>query len=116
MATQQLIRQRRAIVERDPLGRRWKAWFDDEPQHICFADEALAAFDRLVDSRRHRIPEPYQLKIDDQASRGGHIEVVLWSREASPQTCPACHGSGKYVGLSVVEDCRTCGGSGEVFA
>jgi len=30
--------------------------------------------------------------------------------------CPDCKGSGKYVGLSVVEDCRLCKGSGEVLA
>jgi hypothetical protein len=28
-------------------------------------------------------------------------------------TCPDCNGSGQYVGFSTVEDCRTCGGSGQ---
>lgn len=116
MRTKSVIRERRAIVERDAAARRWKAWFDDEPQHICFADEALAAFDRLVDSRKTRLPEPYQLKIDDRASRGGHIEVLIWAGDATQQPCPTCGGSGKYVGLSVVEDCQTCGGAGQVFA
>ena len=116
MALRQLTHERRAIVERDTQGRRWKAWFENEPQHVCFADEALAAFDRLVESCKARLPEPYQLKIDDRASRGGHIEVLLWSGDAALQACPACHGSGKYVGLAVGEPCRTCGGTGEVFA
>ena len=31
------------------------------------------------------------------------------------KTCPDCKGSGKYVGFNVVvEDCRLCGGEGEV--
>ena len=28
-------------------------------------------------------------------------------------TCPECRGSGRYVGLTVDEPCRACGGSGQ---
>ena len=38
------------------------------------------------------------------------IEMVCMKRGG--RVCPACGGSGKYVGLNVVEDCTTCGGSG----
>jgi hypothetical protein len=111
----QVVRELRAIVERDPKGKRWRAWFDHEPQAVFDGDEALAAFDRLVMGSREKVPETYHLKIDDRTSRGGHIEVLLWANEPVRRTCPACGGSGKYVGLSVVEACRTCNGAGEVF-
>jgi hypothetical protein len=29
-------------------------------------------------------------------------------------TCPECKGVGKYHGLTAIEDCRACGGSGEI--
>lgn len=115
-SVKQGVRELRAIVERDPHGQRWQAWFEHESHLVYEGDEALAAFDRLIAGNRGKVPDSYHLKIDDRTSRGGHIEVVLWASAPVRRPCPACGGSGKYVGLAVVETCRTCGGAGDVFA
>lgn len=37
----------------------------------------------------------------------------LLHQEQGMNTCPECRGSGRYVGLTVDEPCRACGGTGE---
>jgi DNA-binding NtrC family response regulator len=34
--------------------------------------------------------------------------------KVSRPACPDCRGSGQYVGLTVIESCQTCGGSGHL--
>lgn len=106
----------RIVVERAPATGRWTAWFQDLPGQVIEGDEAMTAFDTLVASQRDRLPDPYQLRVDDRRSRGGHIEVLMSGRRRERQICPTCKGSGKYVGLTVVEACDACGGTGSVPA
>lgn len=106
----------RIIVERVAGGGRWAAWFQHNPAGAIQGDEAMTAFDSLLNSHRDTLPDPYQIRVDDRRSRGGHIEVLLVGRPRKRSTCPACKGSGKYVGLSVVEACSTCAGTGTVSA
>ncbi|MCC7423945.1 MAG: hypothetical protein IT428_27080 [Planctomycetaceae bacterium] len=104
----------RIIVERLAKTGRWSAWFQDEPAAALEGDEAMVVFDTLVAARRDRLPDPYQLRVDDRRSRGGHIEVLMTGKRRERLPCPTCKGSGKYVGLSIVEPCSTCEGTGIV--
>jgi DNA-binding NtrC family response regulator len=36
------------------------------------------------------------------------------SKREAPAICPDCRGSGRYVGLTVIESCRACGGTGRL--
>jgi hypothetical protein len=104
----------RIIVERVPAGGRWAAWFQHNPGGAIQGDEAMTAFDSLLNAHREALPDPYQIRVDDRRSRGGHIEVLLVGKPRRRATCPACKGSGKYVGLNVVESCSSCRGTGTV--
>ena len=106
----------RILVERNSNNTCWSAWFADRPEVVVEGDEAMAAFDAIIAMQRDRLPDPYQLRVDDQQSRGGHIEVLLSGRARERKPCPSCKGSGKYVGLSIVEPCDVCGGAGDLPA
>lgn len=110
------VTQFRIVVERNTGDTRWSAWFHDQPSVVIEGEEAMAAFDLLVSMERERLPDPYQLRVDDKQSRGGHIEVLLTGRARAMQRCSVCKGTGQYVGLSVVEPCSSCGGRGQTPA
>lgn len=104
----------RIIVERVAAGGKWAAWFQHNPGGAIQGDEAMTAFDSLLNTHRDALPDPYQIRVDDRRSRGGHIEVLLVGKPRKRTTCPACKGTGKYIGLNVVEACTTCAGRGTI--
>lgn len=50
------------------------------------------------------------LKALERLSTGLKVE-----RRDPGKICPDCKGSGEYVGFSVVDDCKTCHGTGRVY-
>lgn len=104
----------RVLVQRNGANARWCAWIADRPEVVVEGDEAMAAFDAIIALQRDRLPDPYQLRVDDKLSRGGHIEVLLTGRPRERKPCPSCKGTGKYVGLSIVEPCDACQGAGHM--
>lgn len=100
----------RIIAERD-TGGLWTAWFDELPEEIQVGRSQGEAVRRLLYRTRDRRIPAKDIWIDPSACRDGHLEFVVITEEKH-EPCPDCHGSGKYVGLSVIEACQTCHGSG----
>lgn len=101
------------IRGRRDLYGNWFAWYSARPNHASQGgtpQEAVAALLRRSDA-----------SIDDwnvlamvQADAEGldEFEIDL----ASNAPCPECRGTGRYVGLTHVEDCGMCRGSGQLIA
>lgn len=102
----------RIIVERDANGL-WAAWFDEQPDDSQVGRSQGEAVRRLLFRTRSQRAPARDIVIDSAACREGHLEFVVVT-QAEKTSCPDCQGTGQYVGLSVIEDCRTCAGTGEV--
>ena len=98
------------IVERGPGGRDWSACLEDEPQRGCGGATISKAVRRWLALNRDRFPGPYAMQLDKQQSTLDRRVMLL----TATSTCPECGGSGRYVGLILVENCKTCDGSGLV--
>ena len=60
-------------------------------------------------------PDNYPTKkqvMTDPLLRKGHVHRQSY---AEPDVCPACGGTGFFVGDNDEEECRTCQGTGEVY-
>jgi hypothetical protein len=92
----------RVIVKR--LNGHWTAWFSDRPQAGCTGRKPVDAIGGLLAAQGVPIP-PHDLisHVENWGENG--FEFVL-------PACPDCRGRGQYVGLTLVERCRTCQGSG----
>jgi hypothetical protein len=102
----------RIIAERD-AGGLWTAWFDVLPEEIQVGRSQGEAVRRLLYRTRDRRIPAKDIWIDPAACRDGHLEFVVVT-ESKQDPCPDCHGSGQYIGLSVIEACQTCQGSGQL--
>lgn len=100
----------RIIAERD-TGGLWTAWFDELPDEIQVGRSQGEAVRRLLYRTRDRRIPAKDIWIDPAACRDGHLEFVVVT-EDKKNPCPDCHGSGQYIGLTVIEACQTCQGSG----
>ena len=97
----------RVLAFRAPDGR-WRAWLDAEPD-VCVSDRtARAAAMQLVEGTPGL--DPGSLEIVERSGGSGFVVFAVSRAESTP--CPDCGGSGQYVGLVVVESCRSCGGTG----
>lgn len=97
----------RVLAFRAPDGC-WRAWLDSQPD-ACVSDlTARAAAARLVRATPGLDADSLQL-VERSGGSGFMVFAVSRARSAC---CPDCGGSGRYVGLTVIEPCRTCGGSG----
>jgi hypothetical protein len=97
----------RVLAFRAPDGC-WRAWLDSQPD-VCVSDmTARAAATRLVKGTPGL--DAGSLQVIERS--GGSGFVVFAVSRSEPLRCPDCGGSGRYVGLTVVEDCRACGGRG----
>jgi hypothetical protein len=101
----------RIIVERDK-GGLWAAWFSGWPEDVQIGRSQGEAVRRLLYRTRDRRIPARDIVIDSGACRDGHLEFIVVTTEQ--ETCPDCRGSGQYVGLSVIESCQTCKGTGLV--
>jgi hypothetical protein len=95
----------RLIAERIGSGR-WGCYAEGKPEVSASAPLPGGALQRLCAilglpaaayAAIHRTPERI---IYDRIRRG------------TERPCPDCRGTGEYVGFTVVEPCRACGGSG----
>ena len=100
----------RIIAERD-AGGLWTAWFEELPDEIQVGRSQGEAVRRLLYRTRDRRVPAKDIWIDPAACRDGHLEFVVVT-EDKRNPCPDCNGSGKYIGLTVIEPCQTCQGSG----
>lgn len=93
--------------ERD-AAEHWVAWFVDTPQGVhggCTSAEALS---RVLRTLPAKAVWWNITRTSDQPGNGeDQFEVVVRF-----EPCPDCGGSGQYVGLNAIEDCRSCGGRG----
>lgn len=80
---------------------RWDCHREDAPHRVTGGPSPSAAFLRCC--KIHQV-DPREFVASEQSA----TRIVFRPRGA----CPACGGSGKYVGLTVVEPCGTCGGTG----
>lgn len=85
----------------------WECFAESDSGMAATGEEPLHAFRRLCEL--FGLP-PRRYTIAEQAPN----RVVFIHRDARrfDDPCPDCGGSGRYVGLNVVEDCGRCGGSG----
>ena len=91
----------------------WSARFADPSLPDSYGgSDALDAVRRLIENSPH-----LGITLDDFEPDWDHcstcrVELVMVCPPG--KTCPDCGGTGKYVGLNVVEGCATCGGTGGV--
>jgi hypothetical protein len=98
----------RVLAFRAPDGC-WRAWLDSEPD-VCVSDRtARAAAMQLV--RADPGLDPASLEVVERSGGSGFVVFAVSRSESAP--CPDCGGSGRYVGLAVVEACRACRGTGQ---
>ncbi len=98
----------RIILETAGDDNHWYAWRSGREDHVwdgCTAREALQSLLNTDPPPDFKIADLIE---DTTVHRDGHIECVL----ASSASCEDCHGTGKYVGFTVVEACQTCDGTG----
>ncbi|MCH7688242.1 MAG: hypothetical protein IH899_16430 [Planctomycetes bacterium] len=100
----------RMIVERGSAGRDWSAWLESEPHQACGGTTITSAVRRWLSLNSDRFPGPYALLLDEQESTLDRRLMLL----TAVTKCSECGGSGKYVGLVLVEECSTCQGTGLV--
>ena len=98
------------IVERGSAGRDWSAWSESETQQACGGTTITSAVRRWLSLNSDRFPGPYALLLDEQESTLDRRVMFL----TAVTKCSECGGSGKYVGLVLVEECSTCQGTGLV--
>lgn len=103
------------IIAYDHLGH-WSARFDDGTPDSFGGPDAFAAIRRLLEnsSARHLTLDDFEPDLDK--CRLNRMEMVLKDRDSGnggrKEPCPECSGTGRYVGLTVVEPCGACGGLG----
>lgn len=93
----------RIITEENPQGR-WTAWFDGKLAGASQGENAAHAVRHLVEFSGC---DDSALLADFKRCTDTHQEFIL-----DGILCPECLGSGRYIGLTRIEDCNNCGGSG----
>lgn len=106
------VQATRIIVEQQPGRDDWQAWFSDAPHSSFVGDNTRLAIKNLLDHHPERIPSRYRLRVDRQRYQRGHFELLISSARGCTSTCPECRGTGRYIGLTVIEPCSACGGTG----
>ena len=95
---------------------QWRAWFEDAPQAACHGEFYQDAVRRLLESHA---PSPGQVRIHVDASFSGTAVLERHAEWQPPELlfpCDRCDGKGQYAGVSMVEECRPCGGRGAIPA
>ena len=100
----------RMIVQRGPAGRDWSAWLDGHPEQAAGGHTVMSAVNRWLQLNSDRFPGPFATRINEEKSSLDHRVVIL----SSVARCPECGGTGRYVGLTVIETCRKRDGTGLV--
>ncbi len=110
-----------AVLKASPVSLRiiaeenhghWSARFADPSSHESYGGaDAMDAVRRLIENspQWNVMVDDFEPDWDNCSSQ--RLELVLV--RPTGKVCPDCGGTGKYVGLHVVEPCLACGGSGE---
>ena len=87
---------------------RWDCRAEERPEVSASAPLPLEAMRRLCGILG--LPASCYVAVERTTNR------IVFRKGVSEPTgpCPDCGGSGRYVGLIVVEPCRTCRGSGSI--
>lgn len=102
----------RIVIQK--LNNRWLARFSDKTGRVFEGDDPFIAARILIQNSPERGFCTEDFEPDPQSNRWNRLELRLVkpNRSQGGKPCPDCGGTGKYVGLDVVETCATCGGSG----
>ena len=98
------------IVERGSTGRDWSSWLESEPQQGCRGTTITSAVRHWLSLNSDRFSGPYALLLNAQESTLDRRVILL----TAVTKCSECGGSGEYVGLVLIEECRICEGTGLV--
>jgi hypothetical protein len=104
----------RLIAGRGPTNQDWSVWLESEPQQACGGMTPMNAVRRWLELNETRFPGPFDVRRIQQESTLDRQVIFLNRKTTAEATCPECDGSGRYVGLHLVEDCAACGGAGVV--
>lgn len=110
MPTASPRQQMRILIQRDPRSTDWIARFKDDPNCHYRSASPEAALNGLLRRNPHKLPPHYGVAEVESNYWKGLIEAVVFAKTP----CPDCNGTGKYVGLNVIEACATCAGTGSI--
>ena len=96
----------RIIAEADQHGG-WSAWLEGRAYKTWGGNSAAVAVMRLLRANG------WSIALIEPDYDPAHPKRQVF-RLKRGEVCPDCGGRGRYVGLTVVETCGTCGGSGTV--
>lgn len=102
------------IIAEDVHGYWTASFADSTSKEIYRGNDAMDAIQRLIDnsSRWHLQLEDFEPDWENCSAH--HLEMVLVKPLRRRKPCPDCGGTGKYVGLNVVEPCAKCKGRGSL--
>lgn len=104
------------IVQYNKTADQWQAWIEESPCDKGDADFAMDAVYRLLEDLE---PEACDLTLHiDQDQDGSDVVIreACWQPPELLFRCERCNGRGEYVGLTVVEPCKSCHGRGWMVA
>lgn len=102
------------IIAEDVHGY-WTASFAEASSHeIHRGRDAMDAIQRLIDNTSQWNLHLEDFEPDWENCSAHHLEMVLIKPLRRRKSCPDCGGTGKYVGLNIVESCATCEGRGSL--
>lgn len=108
MTEQQAETNVRIILESTMDGDHWYAWRAGNEVETWSGETARDALQNLLTGNSNLVVRLSDLIEDPTLHRDGHIECV--PKESA--SCPDCQGSGKYIGFTVVDECKKCEGTG----
>lgn len=105
LTTNMITAECQIIVHRDH--RHWSAWFADAPDEATCGTSPRHALERLLFAHPERGLTLDSLIAEAGWERGRELRYLAPAR----RICPDCRGSGTYIGLQAVDECRTCLGN-----
>jgi hypothetical protein len=96
------------VSESGDNGFPWQASIGAGAQRVILVDRGEAVEEALMQLCSAAGWPTDAIAADSDRCLAHHLEFIIGD------PCDDCSGSGKYVGLHAVEDCRTCGGVGRV--
>lgn len=102
------------IIAEDVHGY-WTACFANPPSNEIYrGNDAMDAIQRLIANTPEWNVQLEDFEPDWENCSAHHLEMVLIQPLRNRKRCPDCGGTGKYVGLNIVELCANCGGRGSL--
>ena len=99
------------VSERDASGH-WSAWLDGESHFACGGPTALSAVNRLLRMIEDQFPKKHHIIASEKSSIDREVFTL---KPVTNTPCLECGGTGKSVGLTIIEECAACNGRGFLF-